>query len=159
VMGVEITAENMETLLVGAGLGHGFTNTAEMKVMNYQDAMKCKDDEAWKEEVVKEKERYDKFKVFTSVLNSDVPEGAKKLATTWAIEKKTNGKFHATMNTQGYGQIEGKHVIADSIAVPVTNSNTVHILPTLLAMNPMISELINAEGAFLQGKFVDGEEM
>ena len=81
-MGVEITTENLEPLLVGAGLGHGFTNTAELKVMNYQDAMKCKDDEAWKGEVVKEKERYDKFKVFAPVLNSDVSEGAKILATT-----------------------------------------------------------------------------
>ena len=45
VMRVEITTVNLEPLLVGAGLEHGFTNTAELKVMNYQDAMKCKDDE------------------------------------------------------------------------------------------------------------------
>jgi len=76
------------------------------------------------------------------------------------MKKKMNSKLRGRMNVCGYEQVTGKHYIADSIAAPVANPNTVPILLVLLAMNPKwISELIDVEGAFLQGKFVDGEYM
>ena len=49
VMAVELTTENLELSLVGAGLGGGFSNTSELKVMNYREAMASKDAEAWTE--------------------------------------------------------------------------------------------------------------
>ena len=36
-----------ELILVGAGLGGGFVNTNELKVMNYKEAMKGKNKNDW----------------------------------------------------------------------------------------------------------------
>ena len=150
----------IELSLVGAGIGGGYTNSAELKVMNYKEAMASKDAEAWTEEVGNEKKRFDKFKAFTAVQKSKVPKGAKILTTTWACKKKPSGKLRGRLNIRGYEQVDGKHYYSDSIAAPVTNPNTVRIVLVLLAMNPKwISMLIDVEGAFLQGKFENGEEL
>ena len=53
---VEITAEDTKTFLVGAGIGGGFSHTTELKVMNYNQAMKSDDVSRWKQEVQVEKE-------------------------------------------------------------------------------------------------------
>ena len=45
-----------EISLVGAGIGGGFSNTTELKVIKYKEAMRSEDATAWKEEVEKEKE-------------------------------------------------------------------------------------------------------
>ena len=60
----------------------------------------------------------------------------------------------------GSEQVDGMHYFGHNIAAPVANAVTVRIALTLFAMNPSwVVELIDVEGAFLQGKFVDGEEM
>jgi hypothetical protein len=57
-------------------------------------------------------------------------------------------------------QIEGEHYAADSILSLVSNPVTVRILLTLVAMNPKMNvRIIDIEGAFLQGKFRNGEKM
>ena len=76
------------------------------------------------------------------------------------MKLKANGTKRGRLNARGYEQVEGTHYIGDSIAAPVTTPTTVRTMLTLLAMNPMwISRLIDVEGAFLQGKFVDGEKL
>jgi hypothetical protein len=46
----------------------------------------------------------------------------------------------------------------DSIAAPVTNPTTVRLIFVLLCMNPQwVARIIDVEGAFLQGKFKNGE--
>ena len=56
--------------------------------------------------------------------------------------------------------MEGQHYFADSIAAPVTNPNTICIILTLMCMNPKWkAEIVDVEGAFLQGKFENGEVM
>ena len=56
--------------------------------------------------------------------------------------------------------VGGKHYYSDSIAAPVTNPNTIRIAWTFLAMIPdWIAIVIDVEGAFLQGKFTNGEKM
>ena len=57
----------IELSLIGAGIGGRYTNSAELEVMNYKEAMASKDAEAWTEEVRNEKKRFDKFKAFTVV--------------------------------------------------------------------------------------------
>ena len=99
----------IELSLVGAGIGGGYTNSAELKVMNYKEAMASKDDEAWTEEVRNEKKRSDKFKAFTAVQKSNAPKGAKILTTAWACKKKPSGKLRGRLNIQGYEQVDGKH--------------------------------------------------
>ena len=52
------------------------------------------------------------------------------------------------------------HYIPESISDPVTNPNTIRIAMTLWAMNAKwIAVVLDVEGAFLQGKFKDGEEL
>ena len=40
VFNLQLMVENIELYLVGAGIGGGFSNTSELKVMNYKQAMK-----------------------------------------------------------------------------------------------------------------------
>ena len=58
-----VIEENIEISQVGAGVGGGFENTSELKVMNCREAMQSSDAEEWKAEVKNEKERFDKFNV------------------------------------------------------------------------------------------------
>jgi hypothetical protein len=157
---VGITVEDTETFLVGAGIGGGFGHTAELKVMNYNQAMKGDDVSRWKQEVRVEKERFDKYNAVTAVKRKDIPAGVKLLTSTWAMKKKTNGKFRARLNAHGFKQVQGMHYIPESISAPVTNPNTIRIAMTLWAMNAKwIAAVLDVEGAFLQGKFKDGEEL
>ena len=89
-----------ENLLVGAGIGGGFSNTTELKVMKYKEAMSSEDAEAWKEEVTKEKERFDKFNGLTPVPRSQMPKGTKLMRATWAMKKKLSGKLRGRLNAQ-----------------------------------------------------------
>lgn len=149
---------NWESALVGAGVGGGFSHTDELKVMNYRQAMNSPDREAWKEEVKNEYLRFEKFKVFKVVKRSDMPAKAKILTTTWAMKKKSNGKLRGRLNARGFEQVEGQHFYADSISSPVTNPVTIRVLWTLLCCNPdWVAEALDVEGAFLQGKFKNGE--
>lgn len=157
---VGITVEDTETFLVGAGIGGGFGHTTELKVMNYNQAMKGDDVSRWKQEVRVEKERFDKYNAVTAVKRKDIPAGVKLLTSTWAMKKKTNGKFRARLNAHGFKQVQGMHYIPESISAPVTNPNTIRIAMTLWAMNAKwIAVVLDVEGAFLQGKFKDGEEL
>jgi hypothetical protein len=39
--------------------------------------------------------------VFKAVKKKDVPQGTKVLSSTWAMKKKSNGKFLARINARG----------------------------------------------------------
>ena len=56
-----------ELILVGAGLGGGFENTTELKVMNFKEAMKGNNKKDWIKEVANEKSRFDQFNALTAV--------------------------------------------------------------------------------------------
>ena len=89
---------------------------------------------------------------------SAVPVGLKIMTSTWAMKKKTNGKLRGRLNARGYEQIDGQHYHAQNIAAPVTNENTVRSVMTVMCMNPeWVAEVVDVEGAFLQGRFTDGE--
>lgn len=149
-----------ELQCVGAGVGGGFDHTDELRVMNYKQAMASKDADKWNEEVKNEYERFEKYKVFTPVKRADLEAGAKILTTTWAMKKKTNGKFRGRLNARGYEQLEGTHYFSDSIAAPVSNPITIRTMMTMLASNPRWEpRIIDVEGAFLQGRFRNGEVM
>ena len=52
-----------ELKLIGAGIGVNISNTKELRVMSFREAMKSKDADKWNEEVVEEKEQFDKYNV------------------------------------------------------------------------------------------------
>ena len=76
----EISA--FELILVGAGLGGGFENTTELKVMNFKEAMKGKNKNEWINEVGNKKDRFDRFNALTAVKRRDLPKGAKIMTST-----------------------------------------------------------------------------
>ena len=66
-----------EIAVVGAGLGGGFENTNELKVLNYKKAMASPDKEKWLEFIKEEFDRMTKYKVFRPVSKNRVPPKAK----------------------------------------------------------------------------------
>ena len=155
----ELTDVNdLETSLVGAGLGGGFKNTRELKVMNYSQAMASLYKAECQEEVDNEHARFEKWEAFKPVLKSDLPHDAKVCSTTWAIKKKSNGKWRARLNLRGFEQQEDLHYNPSNISAPVTNVYTVRLLLILWCLNPSwVGKLMDVCAAFLQGEFQDGE--
>ena len=62
-----------------------------------------------------------KHKVWEVEKREDVPADAKVLTLTWAMKKKSNGKFRARVNARWYEQVDGIHYDDDSMAAPVVN--------------------------------------
>ena len=122
-----------EMAAVGAGLGGGFENTRELKVMKYKETMKD-DPGNWLPAVVEEHDRMVKHKVWKPVKKSEVPVRSKVLTSTWAMKKKSNGTYRARINGRGYEQIEGQHYDGSSIHAPVTNDCSVRIIMVLALM-------------------------
>jgi hypothetical protein len=147
----------LELSLVGAGFGTEF-GTEDLKVLNYRQAMKAWDKDQWKDVIKNEFKRFETFNVFTTVKRSEMPPGVKPISTTWAFKRKANGVRRGRLNARGYEQVDGVYYSAQDIAAPVTNPFTVRTLLTLLCMHPRwISKIVDVEGAFLQGKFENGE--
>ena len=72
---------------VGTGLGGGFTNTNELHVMKFDEAMKTHDASKWLKAVKKEHDKMQKFKVWEPIPESEMPKGANILTSTWAMKK------------------------------------------------------------------------
>ena len=134
---------------VGAGVGGGFDNTAELHVLTYKQAMKSKDREEWKKEV-KRKERFDKNNVLTAKKRSEIPKGTKVMTSTWAMKKKSNGKYRGRLNLRGFQQRDGEHFVSSSISSPVTNETSVRVAFVMLALCPggWIAVVEDVEGHF-----------
>ncbi len=75
---------------VDAGVGSGFGNTEELKVMSYKEA-DGPDGEHWKAEVENKNQQMLANKVFKVVLQKILPSGTKLIDSVWAMKKKSNG--------------------------------------------------------------------
>ena len=122
-----------EAAFVGAGLGGGFKSTAELKVVNYTEAMRS-DRIGWTMAVEEEYKRMISNKVWSPIKIVNVPKGAKMLTSTWAMKKKSNGRLRARINGRGYEQIDGIQYESNSIRAPVTNDTTVRVMMVLALM-------------------------
>jgi hypothetical protein len=109
--------------------------------------------------VEEEYERIMKHNVFQEVPRDEVPEGAKILTSTWAMNKKSNGTFRARMNARGFQKIDGEHYDSTSIASPVANEVTIRCMFVLMLMAYCMGELLDVKGAFLHGDFENGERL
>ena len=147
----------LEVIAVGAGLGGGFENTSELKVMKYAEAMAGPDKKQWTQAVKEEYERFLKYGVFEPVKKEDVPDGAKILSTTWAMKKKSNGTYRARMNMRGFEQEDGEHYDSYSISSPVTNDVSIRVCIVIMLMANFFGWLCDVKGAFLHGSFDNGE--
>ncbi len=160
---LEVLQNNHEELIkyvnIGAGIGGGFTNTLELKVMKYHEAINGPSGKVWKEEVRKEHQRMIKNGVFEPVKINELPKGIKLIDITWAMEKKSSEPLRGRVNVRGFFQIEGEHYDGISISAPVTNAMTTKMSLTLMLMQGGIAHVMDVKGAFLYGKFEDGEKV
>jgi hypothetical protein len=101
----------IEYVNVGAGIGGRFSNTQELQVMKYHEAINGHDGDLWKEEVAKEHKQKIDSGVFEPVKMSKVPKGVKLIDTTWAMKKKSNGTLCGRVNVRGFKQIDGQHLL------------------------------------------------
>ena len=136
---------------VGAGVGGGFTSTKELKVIKYDEAVASNDKDEWQEAIKQEHQRMVDKKVWQPVHRFDVPDDAKIMSSTWAMKKKSNGTYRARLNARGYEQIDGEHYDGTSIHAPVTNDTTVRIVMVLGIMASWASQIVDVQGAFLNG--------
>jgi hypothetical protein len=60
---------------------------------------------------------------------------------------------------QGFCQVEGEHYNGTSISAPVTNAMTIKMTLMLMLMQGRIGHVVDVKGAFLYGKFEDGEKV
>jgi hypothetical protein len=152
----EAMRELNEMVLIGAGIGGGFVNTEELHVMNYDEAIKSEKDK--RDHAVKEEhDRMINNKVFQPVPIDEIPEGTKIMTSAWAMKKKSNGTYRARINARGFEQVHGEHYDIDTKSSPVTSLVTIRIVMTLIVMMSWAAHLMDVHGAFLKGKFRDGE--
>jgi len=119
---------------VGAGVGGGFENTAELKPLKYDQAINGPDTEACKAEIDNEHDRMVKNKVFQVMQCDDLPERAKPIDSTWAYKKKINGTFRARANGGGFKKISDQHYDSSSIHAPVTNAASICMILVLTGL-------------------------
>gem|GEM_PF-6951265 len=151
--------EDEEIACVGAGVGGGFSNTSELKVMKYKEAMKTEERDRWAKAVEEEHQRMEKYKVWKQVRREEVPNDATIITSTWAMKKKSNGAYRARLNGRGYEQIDGEHYDGTSIASPVTNDATIRITMVLMLLATWSAQIVDVKGAFLHGNLDDGEKI
>jgi hypothetical protein len=145
-------------MMIGAGIGGGFTHTSELIPMKYDEAMK-KDPVGWTKAVDEEYERMKEHEVFKAVPKDSLPPGTKVLSTTWAMKQKANGTKRARLNARGFEQRDGEHYYSENISSPVVNEASIFIILILIAMARMCTDLNDVKGAFLNGLFSKGEKL
>eukprot|EP00957_Ditylum_brightwellii_P125058 9532580-Ditylum_brightwellii.AAC.1 len=143
--------QEQECRFVGAA-GDGFNHTSKLKVMTYDQAMQTKDKVVWNQAVTKEHDKMVKYKVWQPVPKGEVPAYAKVLTSTWAMKPKASGAKRARLNARGYKQVDGLHYNRHNLSVPVVNNMTVRIVMILTIMAAWTAELLDVQGAFLNGQ-------
>ena len=156
---------NMQTLFsteigaVGASLGGGFENTAELKPMKYDQAMAGPDKHHWEKAVVEEFERFQKHQAVEAVPRGKVPMNTRIMDSTWACKKKSNGTFRARLNLRGFKQVDGEHFDSHNVSSPVANIITIHIVLALITIIGWFAVLVDVRGAFLLGEWEQEREI
>jgi len=144
---------------IGAGIGGGFENTNELRVMTYQEVMNTQERDKWIKAVEEEHDRMIKNKVWKPVDRDSVPKDANIIDSTWVMKKKSNGTYRARMNARRFKQVEGQHFDGTSLAAPVTNDASIRIMFTQMLMAGWTAYIVDVKGAFLNGDFEDGEKI
>ena len=144
---------------VGAGVGGGFSNTTELKPMKFDEAMNGPDAEGWRKEVDNEHERMVHHGVFEPVEKSEMPPGATTIDSSWVMKKKSNGTLRGRVTARGFKQRVGEHYDPASISAPVTCPATIRIVLVIMLMAGWTANVVDVKGAFLHGRFTDGEEI
>ena len=98
-----------EAANVGAGVGGGFENTQELRVITYNKAINRPDGEHWKAEVENGYQQMRHNKGFETVMIANLPPGTKLIDSVWAMKKKNSGVLSGRINARGFKQVERQH--------------------------------------------------
>jgi hypothetical protein len=79
------------------------------------------------------------------------------MTSAWAMKKKSNGTYRARVQARGFEQVDGEYCDMDTKSSPVICLVTIRIVMTLIVMTSWAAHLMDVHGAFLTGKFRDGE--
>jgi hypothetical protein len=93
------------------------------------------------------------------ISKNSIEEGSKILTTTWAMKKKSNGKYQEKFNTRGYRQVDGIHYQEDNKVAPVVSCTTKKIVMAMMVSMKSTAHVMDILGEFLSGNFTDGEEL
>ena len=138
---------------MGAGLGEGITNTCELKVLSYEEAMEQPDKTKWDESIGEEHQRMEDNGIFEAIPITQVPANADVIDSTWAMKKKASGVYRARLAAQGFKQRAGVSYYPHDIMSPVVHEITVHIMLVLMIMALSHAGIIDVKGAFLKASF------
>jgi hypothetical protein len=151
-------ARTVETGLVGAA-GNEFGNTAELNVLNNKRSMESPYRDKYVEGINEEQYKMSHNEVFEEVNLGDIPPGTKLLDSTWANKLKADGSIRCRLAIRGFQQIDGVHFDASDKAAPVVCDVTIRVVLILAIMANWLAWIIDVEGAFLQGRFQNGEQI
>eukprot|EP00957_Ditylum_brightwellii_P058847 4461753-Ditylum_brightwellii.AAC.1 len=73
------------------------------------------------------------------------------------MKPKANGVKRARLTARGFEQEEGVHYYSHNLSAPVVHDMTIRIVFVLIIMAGWITQLLDVEGAFLNGHFQNGE--
>ena len=79
--------------------------------------------------------------------------------TTCAIKAKPSGEMRSRVVVRGFLQKEGTQYVKTDLSAPVINLITIRICLVLLVMCSCYAHILDAEGAFLNGRFENGEHI
>ena len=149
-----------EVAMVGAGQLHQeLQDTDRLKVMTYKEAMATNQIEEWEDAVLEEFMRFAKHEALQVVPKSKVPPGSQILTTVWAMKQKANGKYRARLNMRGFEQVKGVHYDPAWTSAPVAGATTIRIVMILMLMAGWYAHIVDVMGAFLLGRFQNGEQI
>eukprot|EP00957_Ditylum_brightwellii_P165712 12615256-Ditylum_brightwellii.AAC.2 len=100
---------------------------------------------------MKEHDKMVKYKVWQPVPKGNVLANAKVLTSTWAMKPKASGSKHMRLNARGYKQVGRLHYSRHDLSAPVVNDMTIRIVMILTIMAAWTAELLDVQGAFLNG--------
>jgi hypothetical protein len=154
---LEDTDGEMEFSNVGAGIGGGFESTLELKQMRYKEAIIGPDGKVWEKEIENEYDRMVKNDAWTPVKKNSLPKGTKVIDSTCVCKKKRIRTLHGHLNARTFKEVEGVYYNGSSTHASATNASTIQTVLILMIMADWLDWIVGIKGAFLHGKFKDGE--
>jgi hypothetical protein len=154
-----IALDDVEAVMVGAGVGKGFVDTNELHTMTYDAAMASKERNLWERAVDEEHQNLKDYNVFEVVKRDNMPKGSKVLSTTWVMKRKASGRYKARITARGFEQRDGEHYDSSDKSSPVVNDITIRIILTIIVMAGFSVEVVDVKGAFLTAEFDPSHRM
>ena len=140
--------------MVGAGLGHGITNTKELKVMAFDETLAQADKDAWIKSVDEEHQHMIDCGVWVPIRKEDLPPNCDIIDSTWSMKKKACDMYCARLAACcGFKQREGVSYDHDNLFALVVHGLTVKTAFAMLILAGRNAHLRDVKGAFLKCGF------